>query len=68
MNANAKVTDFETGQSINTKLTPYSNCFTGASGDDNRASRFWSLTTCREQCRCEFLDLVINYLLIKELY
>lgn len=35
MNANVKVTDFEAGQSVNTKLTPNSNCITSASGDDN---------------------------------
>ncbi|WP_266156561.1 hypothetical protein [Dyella silvatica] len=35
MNAQVKVTDFEAGQSVNTKLTPNSNCITSASGDDN---------------------------------
>ncbi len=35
MNANAKITDFEGGQSVNTKLTPNSNCIANATGDDN---------------------------------
>jgi hypothetical protein len=35
MNAQVKVTDFEAGQSVNTKLTPNSNCVASASGDDN---------------------------------
>jgi hypothetical protein len=35
MNAQVKVTDFEAGQIVNTKLTPNSNCIASASGDDN---------------------------------
>ncbi|MBT2117098.1 hypothetical protein KK141_09810 [Dyella sp. LX-66] len=35
MNAQVKVTDFEAGQTVNTKLTPNSNCVASASGDDN---------------------------------
>lgn len=35
MNAQVKITNFEAGQTVNTKLTPNSNCITSASGDDN---------------------------------
>lgn len=31
----SRITDFEAGQSVNTKLTPNSNCVASASGDDN---------------------------------
>jgi hypothetical protein len=33
--SDAKIRDFEAGQTVNTKLTPNSNCVTSASGDDN---------------------------------